>query len=123
MHRSKNFWTAGNQEYFKEKSPVNVRVDGKAHLADLFPRPNDADEYQPSPWFCPSGRQLFLYRIMEELPINRQGNKADHIYRTAAIPSQRHSFLLNSCSAISPPGVEGRQICEPHSPRAPVRLL
>jgi len=61
MHSSKNFWAAGNQEYFKEKSPVNVRVDATAHLAELFPRPKDADEYQPSPWFGPSGQPTGMY--------------------------------------------------------------
>jgi hypothetical protein len=61
MHRSKNFWAAGNQEYFKEKRPVNARVGGTAHLAEIFPRPKDADEYQPSPSFCPSGRQFGSY--------------------------------------------------------------
>ena len=57
MHRSKKLLGNGDQEYVNEKHPVNVRVDGVADLAELFPRPRDADEYQPSPWFCPSGRQ------------------------------------------------------------------
>jgi len=58
MHRSKKLLGKGDQEYFNEKRPVNVRVDGTARLAELFPGPRDADEYQPSPWFCPSGRHL-----------------------------------------------------------------
>jgi hypothetical protein len=39
MHRSKKLLGSGYQEYFNEKRPVNVRVDGTAHLAELFPRP------------------------------------------------------------------------------------
>ncbi len=39
MHRSKKLLGSGDQEYFKEKRPVNVRVDGTAHLAELFLRP------------------------------------------------------------------------------------
>ncbi len=42
MHRSKKLLGSGNQEYFNEKRPVNVRVDGTAHLAELFPRLTDA---------------------------------------------------------------------------------
>ena len=45
MPRSKKLPGSGDQEYFNEKRPVNVRVDGTAHLAELFPRPGDADEY------------------------------------------------------------------------------
>jgi hypothetical protein len=56
MRRSKELPDSGDQEYFKEKRPVNVRVDSTAHLAELFPGPRDADECQPLPWFCPSGR-------------------------------------------------------------------
>jgi hypothetical protein len=37
MHRSKKLPDTRNQEYFKEKHPVNVRVDSTAHLAELFP--------------------------------------------------------------------------------------
>jgi hypothetical protein len=37
MHRSKKLLGSGDQEYFKEKRPVNVRVDGAEHLAELFP--------------------------------------------------------------------------------------
>jgi hypothetical protein len=54
MHRSEKLLVNGDEEYFNEKRSVNVRVDGAAHLAELFPRPGDADEYHPSPWFCPS---------------------------------------------------------------------
>jgi hypothetical protein len=39
MHSSKNLLGSGDQEYFNEKRPVNVRADGTAHLAELFPRP------------------------------------------------------------------------------------
>src|SRR5438445_10783475 len=45
MHRSKNLLGSSDQEYFNEKRPVNVRVDGTAHLAELFPRLGDADKY------------------------------------------------------------------------------
>jgi hypothetical protein len=38
MHRSKKLLVSGDQEYFNEKRPVNVRVDGTAHLAQLLPR-------------------------------------------------------------------------------------
>jgi hypothetical protein len=38
MHRSKKLLGSGDQEYFNEKRPVNVRVNGTAHLAELFPR-------------------------------------------------------------------------------------
>jgi len=48
MHRSKKLLCSGDEEYFNEKRSVNVRVDGTAHLAELFPRPGGADEYQPS---------------------------------------------------------------------------
>ena len=57
MHRSKKLLGSGEQEYFNEKRPVNVRVDRPVHLVELFGCPRAADEYQPSPWFCPSGRQ------------------------------------------------------------------
>ena len=43
--RSKKLLCSGDQEYFNEKRPVNGRVDGAAHLAELFPRPGDAEEY------------------------------------------------------------------------------
>jgi hypothetical protein len=39
LHRSKKHLGSGGQEYFNEKRPVNLRVDGTAHLAELFPRP------------------------------------------------------------------------------------
>jgi len=39
MPRSKKLPGSGDQGYFNEKRPVNVRVDGTAHLAELFPRP------------------------------------------------------------------------------------
>jgi hypothetical protein len=39
MHRSKKLLGSRDQEYCNEKRPVNVRVDGTAHLAELFPRP------------------------------------------------------------------------------------
>jgi len=45
MPRSKKLPGNGDQGYFNEKRPVNVRVDGTAHLAELFPRSGDADEY------------------------------------------------------------------------------
>ncbi len=46
MPRSKKLLGSGDQEYFNEKRPVNVRVDSIAHLAELFPSPaRDADEY------------------------------------------------------------------------------
>jgi len=38
MHRSKKPRDSGDEEYFDEKRPVNVPVDGAAHLAELFPR-------------------------------------------------------------------------------------
>jgi len=38
MPRSKKLPGSGDQGYFNEKRPVNVRVDGTAHLAELFPR-------------------------------------------------------------------------------------
>ncbi len=39
MHRSKKLLGSGDQGYFNEKRPVNVRVDGTAHFTALFPRP------------------------------------------------------------------------------------
>jgi hypothetical protein len=39
MHRSEKLLVNGDEEYFNEKRSVNVRVDGAAHLAELFPRP------------------------------------------------------------------------------------
>ena len=39
MHRSKKLLCSGDEEYFNEKRSVNVRVDGTAHLAELFPAP------------------------------------------------------------------------------------
>jgi hypothetical protein len=36
-HRSKKLQRRGNQQYFNEKCPVNLRVGGKL-LAELFPR-------------------------------------------------------------------------------------
>jgi hypothetical protein len=38
MHRSQELLGSGDQEYVNEKRPVNVRDDGTAHLAELFPR-------------------------------------------------------------------------------------
>jgi hypothetical protein len=38
-HRSQNLLVSGHQEYFNEKRPVNVRVDGTGHFAEIFPRP------------------------------------------------------------------------------------
>ena len=56
IHRSKKPLGSGDRGYFNEKRPVNVRFDGTAHLAKaLSPPQGDADEYQPSPRFCPSG--------------------------------------------------------------------
>jgi hypothetical protein len=46
MRRSKKLLGSGDEEYFNEKRSVNVRVDGTAHLAELFPRSGDADEYR-----------------------------------------------------------------------------
>ncbi len=50
MRRSKNLLGSGEQEYFNEKRPVNVRVDDTAHLAqhtspNSSRAPGDADEY------------------------------------------------------------------------------
>jgi hypothetical protein len=39
IHRSQKHLGSGAQGYFNEKRPVNVRVNGTAHLAELFPRP------------------------------------------------------------------------------------
>jgi hypothetical protein len=36
MHRSKKPLVSGDREYFNEKRPVNVRVDGTAHLAEAL---------------------------------------------------------------------------------------
>jgi len=38
MRCSKKLLVNGDQEYFNEKRPVNMRVDGTAHFAELFPR-------------------------------------------------------------------------------------
>ena len=38
MHRSKKL-LGSDQGYFNEKRPVNVRVDGTAHLAESLPTP------------------------------------------------------------------------------------
>src|SRR5438445_5593685 len=87
----------------KNTSMRNVRStpESMSHLAKLFPHPGDADEYQPPPWFCPSARQRFHYRVMEGLlvirPQSMSGNKA---------PSQRsvrrHSNrrLLNTLATV-----------------------
>jgi len=39
MHRSQKLLGSGDQGYFNEKGPVNLRVEGAAHLAEFFPRP------------------------------------------------------------------------------------
>jgi hypothetical protein len=39
MPRSEKLLGSGDQEYFNENRPVNVLVDGRAPLAELFPRP------------------------------------------------------------------------------------
>jgi len=39
MHRSKKPLVSGDREYFNEKRPVNVRVEGTAHLAEALPPP------------------------------------------------------------------------------------
>jgi hypothetical protein len=39
LHRSQKPLGSGDQGYFNEKGPVNLRVDGTAHLAELFLRP------------------------------------------------------------------------------------
>jgi hypothetical protein len=36
MHRSTKPLGIGDREYFNEKRPVNVRVDGSAHLAEAL---------------------------------------------------------------------------------------
>ncbi len=36
MHRSKKPLVSGNREYFNEKRPVNVRVEGTVHLAEAL---------------------------------------------------------------------------------------
>jgi hypothetical protein len=36
MHRSKKPLVSGDREYFNEKRPVNVRVEGTAHLAEAL---------------------------------------------------------------------------------------
>jgi len=36
MHRSKKLLCSGDEEYFNEKRPVNVRVEGTAHLAEAL---------------------------------------------------------------------------------------
>jgi hypothetical protein len=60
MHRPKKRLGSGNQEYFNEKRPVNdsIRQVRKAReeLGELCCG-IDSHEYQPSPWFCPNGRQ------------------------------------------------------------------
>src|SRR5882672_9736771 len=38
VRRSKKALGSGGQEYFNEKRPVNLRVDGPARLAELSPR-------------------------------------------------------------------------------------
>jgi len=37
MHRSMKLLGRGDQEYFNEKRPVNVRVGGTAYLAEALP--------------------------------------------------------------------------------------
>jgi hypothetical protein len=37
MHRSKKPLRSGVREYFNQKRPVNMRVDGTAHLAEAIP--------------------------------------------------------------------------------------
>jgi hypothetical protein len=46
MHRSKKPLGSGDREYFNEKRPVNVRVDGTAHLTAALPPPGDVDGIQ-----------------------------------------------------------------------------
>jgi hypothetical protein len=47
MHRSMKLLRRGDQEYFNEKRPVNVRVGGTAYLEEA-PRDRwDADEGPP----------------------------------------------------------------------------
>jgi hypothetical protein len=52
MRRSQNPLGSGGQEYFNEKRPVNLRIDGTAHPAEFFPRMR---ECWPTMWFFPSG--------------------------------------------------------------------
>ncbi len=59
MHRTNKHLCSGDQGYCNEKRSVNARGDGTAHLATFFARPRDADEYQPSSWYCPSVRKLW----------------------------------------------------------------
>jgi hypothetical protein len=54
MRRSQNPLGSGGQEYFNEKRPVNLRIDGTAHPAEFFPRMR---ECRPTMWFFPSGWQ------------------------------------------------------------------
>src|SRR6266852_8444261 len=64
----------------------NVRstcFGGKAHVAELFPRPRVADEYQPSPWFCPTGRQAGSNSATSASPVirpelGRRHHRASH---------------------------------------------
>src|SRR6266446_9670119 len=69
----------------KNTSMRNVRSTPKSmsHLAELFPHPGDADEYQPSPWFCPSARQRFPYRIMEGLLVTREQRGSVELVRSS----------------------------------------
>jgi len=53
MHRSKKLPGSGDQEYCNEKRSVNESM--AQHISPNSSRaPGDADECQPSPWFCPS---------------------------------------------------------------------
>jgi hypothetical protein len=54
MHRSQNLLVSGDQEYFNEKRPVNVRVDGTAHRAEIFLRPGN-NEPAPRKHVCAPG--------------------------------------------------------------------
>ena len=47
-HRSGGLLRRRNQQYFNQKRPVNLRVKGTGHLAELFPRAGLRGDVQDS---------------------------------------------------------------------------
>src|SRR5262249_10295748 len=72
MRRLKKLPGSGDEEYSMRNVPSMCKSMEQYTSPSLFPRPRDGNEYQPSPWSCPSGRQPFPYPITEGLPVTHQ---------------------------------------------------
>ncbi len=97
-----------NQEYFNEKRPVNVRVDGTAHLAELFPRPGDADEYPAIT------ADLSEWSAIRKLP--RDQRRGLLALRAGPAYDSKLLFSANSHQWFSSQAVTEREGCGPDRP-------